>query len=275
MRAIITGSNAGLGFHTASALAMANVEVVLAVRSLARGNAAKTRILATHPLARVEVARLDLSSLQSVRNFVADQGLRHWNLLINNAGAKIERPYKETEEGFEWHTGVNHLGHFALAAGLWPSRAENAKVVTVSSVVAGRATLESSSIAKLTFNESRAYEDSKLLNLLFATNLARLISEAGLTSASIAAHPGFSRAQPYGTRLTRLAEIFLAQPATAGAQSILRATAGRNGDYFAPRVLQLWGKPTLISKPPAALSLDLMQSHWVEAERATGIKFEV
>ena len=275
MRALVTGSNSGLGFHTAAALARANYRVVLAVRSESRGEAAATKIRSMIPGSHIEVARLDLSSLESVRCFVQGQSKQQWDVLINNAGAKVERPFKTTEDGFEWHTGVNHFGHFALTAGLWPMRAMAARVVTVSSVVATRAKLNPKSIARETFDEGKAYEDSKFLNLLFAFNLARLIDETGLTSISVAAHPGFARAEPYGTRITRVAELLFAQTAEQGAASLVRAASGLNGEYFAPRTLQLWGTPTLVRPPLKALNLALMKEQWSIAEEATNTRFLV
>lgn len=275
MRALVTGSNSGLGFHTAVALAKENYQVVLAVRSEGRGQAAAERIRSLIPGSHVEVALLDLCSLNSVRRFVEGQSVQDWNLLINNAGAKVERPFKTTEDGFEWHTGVNHYGHFALTAGLWPMRAKAARVVTVSSVVATGATLSPSSSAVETFDESKAYADSKFLNLLFAFNLARLIDEADQSTRSVAAHPGFARAEPYGTKLTRVAERLFAQTAEQGAASIVRATTGSNGDYFAPKNFQLWGAPALIRRPLKALDLTLMQAQWSIAEEATNTRFDV
>lgn len=275
MRALVTGSNSGLGFHTAVALAKENYQLVLAVRSEDRGEAAAARIRSMIPDSQIEVSLLDLSSLNSVRNFVERQSNQEWNLLINNAGAKVERPFKTTEDGFEWHTGVNHFGHFALTAGLWPLRAKDARVVTVSSVVATGARLSHSSIARETFDESKAYADSKFLNLLFAFDLARRIGEADLTSISVAAHPGFARAEPYGTKLTRVAELLFAQKVERGAASIVRATKGSNGDYFAPKNFQLWGAPTQIRQPLKALDLTLMQQQWSIAEEATNTRFAV
>lgn len=275
MRAIITGSNSGLGFHTAVAFAKKNIEIVLAVRSLSRGNAAAHKIRAANPTACIEVSELDLSSLDSVARFVAGQESKGWDLLVNNAGAKIQRPFKQTREGFEWHTGVNHLGHFALTAGLWPARVDGAKVISVSSIVAKSATLNPESISRNTFDEGKAYADSKLLNLLFARNLSRLIDEKGLRASSIAAHPGFARAEPYGSIFTRIAEACFAQTAKRGAESIIQSAARSNGDYLAPRILQLWGDPRAIKWPEASADIHLLQHHWQEAERATGTKFVV
>lgn len=248
---------------------------MLAVRSEGRGQAAAERIRSMIPGSHVEVAILDLCSLNSVRRFVEGQNKQRWDVLINNAGAKVQRPFKTTEDGFEWHAGVNHFGHFALTAGLWPMRADAARVVTVSSVVATRAKLSPTSISRESFDEGKAYADSKFLNLLFAFNLARLIGEADQSTRSVAAHPGFARAEPYGTKITRVAELLFAQTAEQGAASIVRATTGSNGDYFAPKNFQLWGAPALIRRPLKALDLTLMQAQWSIAEEATNTRFVV
>jgi NAD(P)-dependent dehydrogenase (short-subunit alcohol dehydrogenase family) len=71
-RAIVTGANIGLGFQTARELARAGAQVVLACRSLERGEAAAARIRVEQPVAQVFVAHLDLSSLDSVRAFAAE-----------------------------------------------------------------------------------------------------------------------------------------------------------------------------------------------------------
>lgn len=275
MRAIVTGSNSGLGLHTAAELAKRGYQVVLAVRSEERGLEAAAKLRSITPRGHIEVATLDLASLESVRNFAHAQSHTRWDLLVNNAGAKIERPFKRTDDGFEWHIGVNHYGHFALTAGLWPARATGARVVTVSSIVASGANLKPANQTERTFDEGRAYADSKLLNLLFAANLARLISEHEVDASSVAAHPGFSRAAPYGTKLTRAAELVLAQPAAMGARSIIEATTGSNDEYFAPRIFQLWGKPKRISMPDPTKDTGLLKRYWAEAEEATNSSFEV
>ena len=65
--AIVTGANSGLGLETARQLAAHGATVVLAVRRPERGVAAIEDIAATVPGARLELQRLDLASLDSVR----------------------------------------------------------------------------------------------------------------------------------------------------------------------------------------------------------------
>ncbi|CAF5088224.1 unnamed protein product [Rotaria sp. Silwood1] len=64
---------------------------------------------------------LDLSSLQSVRDFVNRFRGRNLpiNILICNAGV-MACPYGKTVDGFETQFGTNHLGHFLLTTSLIP-----------------------------------------------------------------------------------------------------------------------------------------------------------
>ena len=46
---VVTGSNTGIGYHTAAVLAYRGAHVVLAVRNLEKGNTALSRIVAASP----------------------------------------------------------------------------------------------------------------------------------------------------------------------------------------------------------------------------------
>jgi NAD(P)-dependent dehydrogenase (short-subunit alcohol dehydrogenase family) len=68
---VVTGANSGTGQEAARRLAGAGARVVLAVRSLAKGERAKAGILARQPGAQLEVRRIDLADLASVQEFAA------------------------------------------------------------------------------------------------------------------------------------------------------------------------------------------------------------
>src|ERR1700759_4671213 len=113
--AVITGSNTGLGYETAAALAAKGAHVVIAVRNLDKGKDAAGLIHRRSPNADVALQELDLTSLDSIR--AAAEKLRathdHIDLLINNAGL-MYTPKSQTKDGFEMQFGTNHLGHFAF-----------------------------------------------------------------------------------------------------------------------------------------------------------------
>ena len=263
--AIVTGGNTGLGKQTAFRLAREGYDLVIACRDESKGADAAKEILKLNPSRKIDVASLDLSDLDSVSAF-AKQQKSHWNLLVNNAGAKIERPHKLTKQGFEWHVGVNHLGHFALTADLWPSAASHAKVVTVSSIVARQGRLE---FQPTEVNASTQYANSKLMNLVFAMMLSEKVADS--CRSSNAAHPGFARADAYGNWRIRLAEYLFAQSAKAGSQPIADACLSGNGQYFVPRIFELWGKS--ISEKPQLPSYQESENFWNMSETLTGRKF--
>lgn len=266
-RAIITGGTAGLGYCSALRAAEAGFDVIIASRNQVQGDLAKSEIQKKFPQVEIKFLSLDLSDIDSIDRFSRriDQP---WDLLINNAGAKIQKPFKTTKQGHEWHVGVNHLGHFALTAMLWPKAAEAATVTSVTSIVAkkGQAKFLSS---KENFNERQAYADSKFLNLAYASELAKRLE--GTSKKSTLAHPGFAKANPYGNSAVRFAENIAAQSAWRGSEPIWEAANAENGTFFVPNVLELWGKP----KQVEILNLDekLLSEIWRESEELTGVPF--
>lgn len=266
-RAIITGGTAGLGYCSALRAAEAGFDVIIASRNQVQGALAKSEIQKKFPQVEIKFLSLDLSDIDSIDRF--SRGIdQPWDLLINNAGAKIQKPFQTTKKGHEWHVGVNHLGHFALTAMLWPIAAEAATVTTVTSIVAKKGQAKFSS-SKENFNERQAYADSKFLNMAFARELAKRLE--GTSKKSTLAHPGFAKANPYGNSAVRFGENIAAQSAWRGSEPIWEAANGENGTYFVPNVLELWGKP----KQVELMSLDekLLSEIWLESEELTGVRF--
>lgn len=264
---VITGGNAGLGFFCAERAIQAGHQVCLASRSLDRADIARRTLLNSYKNAGVHIRHLDLSDLNSVSEFAKSFELE-WDVLINNAGAKIERPFKTTSQGYEWHVGVNHIGHFALTAGLMKYARAGANVTTVSSIVARRGRPDFDQDVE-TFNERKAYANSKLMNLMFALELAEKFKGTSFTST--AAHPGFARASSYGPPGLRVAEYLFAHSARLGSDSIWSATSSSNGSYLAPRHFELWGRSA-----PAAIP-EMANRHreefWTVSEVLSGAKF--
>src|SRR6478736_4528387 len=229
--AVVTGANTGLGLETAKALAAKGAHVVLAVRNLDKGEAAVEWISRSVPQADLELQRLDLGSLASVREAAAEIKAKHdtIDLLINNAGVMYP-PKETTEDGFELQFGTNHLGHFALT-GLMLDRllpVAGSRVVTVSSI--GHRINAAVHFDDLQWERSYsrvgAYGQSKLANLLFTYELQRRLT--GLRTTALAAHPGGSDTELM-RHLPRVLQVAvpllrpLFQDAAAGALPTLRA----------------------------------------------------
>ena len=276
--AIVTGANTGLGFQTALALVAKGYEVLLTSRDSQKGADAVARITRSQPLAKVSMLELDLSSMASIENFVShfQSKFGSWKVLVNNAGAKILSDYSETGFGVEYHFGVNAVGHFALTMDLLKYRSEQARVVSVASIIARFAPAKlGPSGTQQNYKPALSYSASKLANLAFALELENLLGSNSFSS--LAAHPGFARAEPYGPKATRFFESFLAQSAKSGARPIIEAATNfqlSGGSYLGPRYLELWGDASS-AKIPATLTQQSLKENWKILENLSGKKLAV
>ena len=119
---VVTGANSGTGKEATRRLAAAGARVMMAVRTLAKGEQARDEILAGQPGARLEVRRVDLADLGVVKEFADGLVGRGTpvDVLINNAGVMAPPTRMTTADGFELQFGSNFLGPFALTVRLLP-----------------------------------------------------------------------------------------------------------------------------------------------------------
>lgn len=193
---IVTGANRGIGFAATRALVGRGAHVIMAVRDLKRGEEAAANLRAERPDALLEVKKLDLGSLESVRTFAAAYIAtgKPLHALINNAGPINALDKLEfTKEGFETFFGVNHLGHFLLTKLLLPVLNSSApsRVMTVTSTRHTRVkSFDWDNLnGEKSYDQSAFYDRTKLMNLWFAYELGRRLEGTGVTS--IAVCPGF------------------------------------------------------------------------------------
>ncbi|KJC64238.1 SDR family NAD(P)-dependent oxidoreductase [Agreia bicolorata] len=280
--AVVTGANTGLGFETARALAEHGATVVLAVRDVAKGKQAASRLTGD-----VSVQELDLTSLNSIRA-AADNlhdTLPGIDLLINNAGVMFT-PRQTTRDGFELQFGTNHLGHFAFTGlvldMLLPLA--NSRVVTVSSVGHRlRADIHFDDLqSQQSYSRVAAYGQSKLANLMFTYELQRRLARHSTTIA-VAAHPGFAntdlvRNSPGMLRaINPIISPLLSQKPEMGALPSLRAAtdpAVLGGQYYGP--IDLGGNrghPEIVASSPRSYDMAIQQRLWSVSEDLTGVTF--
>jgi NAD(P)-dependent dehydrogenase (short-subunit alcohol dehydrogenase family) len=273
---IVTGANSGIGRAAARAFGGAGARVVLAVRDTGKGEAAAAAMPGT-----IEVRRLDLASLASIREF-ADGWSGPLNLLVNNAGVMVP-PLSRTAEGFELQFGTNHLGHFALTNLLLPD--VTGRVVTVSSTGHRLGTIDFDDLnwERKPYKPWRAYGQSKLANLLFTAELQRRLTEAGSPVLATAAHPGYAATNLQFHSGRRVNEIvshignrLIAQDEDGGALPTLYAAvadvppaafAGPGG------FLEQRGAPKLVGRSGAALDAGAARRLWDVSEELTGVRF--
>ncbi len=195
--AIVTGANSGLGFGLSGRLAAAGAEVVMAVRNLEKGEAARNLLLAANPAARLRLERIDLASLASVAAF-GDARLsegRPVDILLNNAGVMMPPERETTDDGFELQFESNYLGHYALTGRLLPllRAAEAPRVTSLSSFMAYFGRYDWDDLQSVKYSPVRSYGLSKLAMLSFARELQARSDANGWGLLSDAAHPGFTR----------------------------------------------------------------------------------
>jgi NAD(P)-dependent dehydrogenase (short-subunit alcohol dehydrogenase family) len=285
---IVTGASNGLGFETTKVLAAKGASVVLAVRDLARGEAAAAKIRAAHPEAKLTISQLDLANLASVRDFaerMADT-LSRLDILINNAGLGLQAKRGVTSDGFERQFGTNHLGHFALTGRLIPVllRAPGPRVVTIASIAHRRGTIDFNDLqSERPYTGRRAYGQSKLANLMFALELDRLARQQNSRLLSLAAHPGVAttgflaateKPGPIAT-LGQVAISILGNTALAGALPGLYAATMPNvlgGQYWGPDgIKEVRGQPALAKLAPQATDKAVWLRLWTVSEDLSGV----
>ena len=195
--AIITGANTGIGLETAVDLAKRGARIILACRSVERGEKAAVKVRRRSGNLNVTFLKLDLASLDSIRAF-ADKVIQqetHLDLLINNAGVHLPF-YQQTEDGFELTMAVNHLGHFLLTNLLLDliKSSPSARIIIVSSSLYKRCSefefteINSNNPSRFCGTMSRAYCQSKLANILFASSLSKRLIGTGVCVYTL--HPG-------------------------------------------------------------------------------------
>lgn len=197
--AFVTGTNTGIGYHTALELARKGCHVFASARSIEKGtNAVKQMI---HELQndgisnpKIEFIQTDLASMRQLKEFGQLFKKKNMNIdiLIFNAGV-MNTPFTLTEEGYELQIGVNFLGHFLLFKILEAYLVSKSARVIHTSSLAHWFPYYPNGIDFKKFQSSKgynsflAYGQSKLANILFSNEMAKRY-HGKLSSNSL--HPG-------------------------------------------------------------------------------------
>ncbi|MDP4084299.1 MAG: oxidoreductase [Bacillota bacterium] len=287
-RIIITGANSGIGFEAAKALTQKGAEVIIAVRNIQKGKVACDSIKDENPKAEIMVMELNLADLTSVRDFATNiiNQFNNLDILINNAGVMIP-PYSKTKDGFELQFGTNHLGHFALTGLLLPllKKTPNSRVVTLSSLAHRGASIYFDNLdGSKGYKAMKFYGQSKLANLLFAKEFDNRLKQNGITTLSIACHPGISSTNlfKFGKKDTpkfmRALMKVLFQPADKGALPTIYAateTSLKGGEYIGPDGRgNRKGNPTIETPSSGVYNIETMKKLWDVSEKLTGVSFD-
>ena len=246
---LVTGGTGGIGRATALGLAAMGAHLAITGRDPARAEAAARDIRAAG-CGQVDVFIADLSSQAEVRRLAGEvlQRLSRIDVLVNNAGGYWNSRHI-TADGLERTFAVNHLAPFLLTSLLLDrlNHSAPARVVTVSSNVHAMGRIDFGDLqGAQSYSGARAYNQSKLANIMFTYELARKLQATGVTANAL--HPGVVRtsfgAGDPGTvqRLfTPVMRPFMKAPAQGAATSIYLASA--------PGLEQVTGRYFASSKP--------------------------
>ena len=243
---LVTGGTGGIGLATAVGLAGLGARVGIVGRSAERGAAAADAVRRTVPAAQVDVFVADLSAQAEVRRLAAEvlSTYPRLDVLVNNVGGYWAHRHA-TADGLEHTFALNHLAPYLLTRLLLDRLRESApaRVVTVSSGAQSMGRIDFDDLqGERRYRGQRAYNQSKLANVLFAYELARRIRGTGVTSNVL--HPGvvdtaFGREDSgrWMGLLLPLVRPFLKTPAQGAATSVHLASSpdvgGVSGKYFA------------------------------------------
>jgi len=272
---MVTGANSGIGFYTAMGLAKMGAEVVMTSRDGTRGQAAVEAVHAETGNEKVSLLVADFSSFKSVRKMADEFMAKHNKLhvLVNNAGGILGKRMT-TLDGYEMTFQVNHLSPFLLTNLLLPviRQSAPARIVNVSSMGHMMGHMDFNDLmAQKNYGEMKAYAQSKLANILFTKQLAKLLEGTGVTVNALhpgVVHTGFAKDGSFWSHFFYKNFGFLMDTPEKGAGTSMYVAvspeaANVSGEYFSD---------SKVKKPSAeAQNMEIAQRLWDISIKLTGL----
>lgn len=288
---VITGANSGLGFECSKILAKKGATVVMTARNMDKGEKAKATILNENPQATLDLMKLDVGNLQSVREFAEAFKAKYdrLDILLNNAGL-MAIPRQETVDGFEMQLGVNHLGHFALTGLLLDviTKTPHARIhnVTSSANFMGKINFDDLMLEK-DYSRWESYGQSKLANVFFTFELNKRLAAAGYDTQANVSHPGlvYGNLQENSMKESdtdnemwfyRIARPLLARDISRGIEPMLygmTSPKAKGGQLYGPKYMHHYGPPAAVKANKTAYDADALQRFWKISEELTGVTY--
>jgi retinol dehydrogenase-14 len=245
---LVTGATGGIGRAAAIGLASLGARVGITGRDRGRAEAAAAAISRASGGPAVDVFVADMSSQAEVRR-LADEVLATYprlDVLLNNVGGFWAHRHV-TADGLEHTFALNHLAPFLLTNLLLDRLIASApaRIVTVSSGAQSMGKVDFDDLmGERTFSGQRAYNQSKLANVMFTYELARRLEGTGVSANAL--HPGVTRTafgaeDPTGAMAPLIAVLrpFMKSPEQGADTAVYLASSpeveGVTGRYFAGR----------------------------------------
>jgi retinol dehydrogenase 14 len=263
---LITGGTGGIGRATATRLASMGARVGITGRDLGRAQRAAAEIASESGQGVVDAFGADMSSQAEVRR-LADEVLSAYprlDVLINNVGGFWSHRHV-TADGLEQTFALNHLAPFLLTSLLLDRLIASApaRIVTVSSGAHSTGRVDFDDLmGERKYSGQRAYNQSKLANVMFTYELARRLAGTGVTATAL--HPGltntsFSAEDPARVLapLVKVMRPFMKKPERGADTSVYVASSpeveGISGQYFANRESKKSNKSSYYTQATARL----------------------
>jgi NAD(P)-dependent dehydrogenase (short-subunit alcohol dehydrogenase family) len=240
--AIVTGASAGLGVETSRVLAGAGAKVIMVGRDMDKLGAAANSIVAKHPIAQLELIKMDLADMGSVREAAESILTQHAsiNILINNA-AVMACPFGKTIDGLEMQFGTNHIGHFLFTCLLTPTIVNGgpSRIVNLSSSGHhnGEVNLEDPNFEKRPYEKWLAYGQAKTANVQFSVTLSERLLDKGVRTFAV--HPGAIKTELGRHMTAEDANVMAARSITAGGWEYKTVPGGAATSVWAATSLEL------------------------------------
>ncbi|MGZ4722070.1 SDR family oxidoreductase [Oryzihumus sp.] len=273
---LVTGGTHGIGLATAQALASSGAAVALVGRNADKTSQVVEALRRDSGNDRVEGMVADLSSQAEVRRLATDFATGHDRLdvLVNNVGGFWATRHV-TADGLERTFALNHLAPFLLTHLLRPllEASAPARVVTVSSGAQAMGRIDFEDLqGERSYSGQRAYNQSKLANVLFTYELARRLEGTGVTANAL--HPGVVRTgfgQEDSSTLFRVTlpviRPFMLSPERGAQTSVYLASSpeveGVSGRYFVRKKAR--------RSSPASYDPQVARRLWEVSAELTGV----
>jgi NAD(P)-dependent dehydrogenase (short-subunit alcohol dehydrogenase family) len=261
---LVTGGTGGIGRAAAIGLATMGARVGITGRDRARADAAASAIVRESGNPAVDVFVADMSSQAEVRRLAGEvlAAYPRLDVLLNNVGGFWAHRHV-TADGLEHTFALNHLAPFLLTSLLAERLVASApaRVVTVSSAAHATGKIAFDDLmGERKYSGSRAYDQSKLANVMFTYELARRFQGTGVTATVL--HPGmtntaFSSEDPAMALLVAGLRPFMKSPERGAETAVYLASStgaeGITGRYFANRRAKKSSKSSYDSSATARL----------------------
>jgi NAD(P)-dependent dehydrogenase (short-subunit alcohol dehydrogenase family) len=246
---LITGGTGGIGRAAAIGLAAMGARVGIVGRDRPRAERAASAIAqGSGDPELVDVFVADMSSQAEVRRLAGEvlDAYPRLDVLLNNVGGYWAHRHA-TADGLEHTFALNHLAPFLLTNLLLErlKASAPARIVTVSSRAQAMGTIDFDDLmGERSYSGSRAYNQSKLANVMFTYELARRLEGSGVTATAL--HPGMTSTAFSGEDPSRafapivaILRPFMRSPTKGADTAVYLASSpeaeGISGRYFSDR----------------------------------------